>query len=259
MNTKEERIAKLEACIKILEKELHELKNEVAAIKGSEDIVYDAKDSIFGMSIEDMNLSVRTYNCLKRAGFNTLGELVTLSEENFTRVRNLGRKSYEEAAAKVKELISNPAEAVAKIQAEIKKREEALALNLEMSKKLLPAFEVYVKIRAKAKEEGIVFCHMGSGVFAGLHRRTRHYSGYVYRELSNGNGILSTAFCNECVDGKHPEMYKLLTFTEEKLDAQLIKAAILEDFLESNVFYNHGTKTYANSLKFIELIQKFEE
>lgn len=100
---------------------------------------------------------------------------------------------------------------------------------------------------------------MGSGVFSGLLRMTRNYPGYVYRNLSDGKGILSTTFCKECIDGKHPEMYKLLTFTGEELDAQLIKSAILGDFSENNVFYNHETKTYADSLKFVELIQKFEE
>jgi len=56
------------------------------------------------MSIDELELSVRSYNCLKRAGINTVGELVNKSSDDMMKVRNLGRKSLEEVLAKLKEL-----------------------------------------------------------------------------------------------------------------------------------------------------------
>ena len=53
--------------------------------------------------IEDLDLSVRSYNCLKRAGINTVGELTQKSEEEMMRVRNLGRKSLKEVIQKLRE------------------------------------------------------------------------------------------------------------------------------------------------------------
>ncbi len=54
--------------------------------------------------IEDLDLSVRSYNCLKRAGINTLGELIEKSEEDMMRVRNLGKKSLKEVKQKLEEM-----------------------------------------------------------------------------------------------------------------------------------------------------------
>lgn len=54
--------------------------------------------------IEDLDLSVRSYNCLKRAGINTIGELTQKSEEEMMRVRNLGRKSLKEVVQKLREI-----------------------------------------------------------------------------------------------------------------------------------------------------------
>ena len=54
--------------------------------------------------IEDLDLSVRSYNCLKRAGINTVEELTNRTPEDMMKVRNLGRKSLEEVLAKLKEL-----------------------------------------------------------------------------------------------------------------------------------------------------------
>ena len=56
------------------------------------------------MTIDDMDLSVRSFNCLKRAGINTVEDLISKSEEDMMKVRNLGRKSLEEVLAKLKEL-----------------------------------------------------------------------------------------------------------------------------------------------------------
>ena len=54
------------------------------------------KEKILEMSIEEMDLSVRSYNCLKRAGINTVDDLANKTEEDMMKVRNLGRKSLEE-------------------------------------------------------------------------------------------------------------------------------------------------------------------
>jgi DNA-directed RNA polymerase subunit alpha len=56
------------------------------------------------MMIEDLDLSVRSYNCLKRAGINTVEELCSKTSEDMMKVRNLGRKSLEEVLAKLNEL-----------------------------------------------------------------------------------------------------------------------------------------------------------
>ena len=62
------------------------------------------KDKVLVMSIDELELSVRSYNCLKRAGINTVEELTNKSQEDMMKVRNLGRKSLEEVLAKLKEL-----------------------------------------------------------------------------------------------------------------------------------------------------------
>ncbi|ACL18517.1 DNA-directed RNA polymerase subunit alpha [Desulfitobacterium sp. LBE] len=64
----------------------------------------EAKDKILEMTIEDLDLSVRSYNCLKRAGINSVEELTQKTEEDMIKVRNLGRKSLEEVESKLKEL-----------------------------------------------------------------------------------------------------------------------------------------------------------
>ena len=53
------------------------------------------------MTIEDLDLTVRSYNCLKRAGINTVEELIQRTEEDMMKVRNLGRKSLEEVIQKL--------------------------------------------------------------------------------------------------------------------------------------------------------------
>lgn len=55
-------------------------------------------------AIEDMDFSVRTYNCLKRAAINVIGDLVTRSEEDMMKVRNLGKKSLEEVIQKLEDM-----------------------------------------------------------------------------------------------------------------------------------------------------------
>ncbi|GMA50434.1 DNA-directed RNA polymerase subunit alpha [Alicyclobacillus contaminans] len=60
-----------------------------------------AFDKTLDMPIEELDLSVRSYNCLKRAGINTVGELCSKTEEEMMKVRNLGRKSLEEVVEKL--------------------------------------------------------------------------------------------------------------------------------------------------------------
>lgn len=62
------------------------------------------KEKILEMNIEDLDLSVRSYNCLKRAGINTVEELVHRDEDEMMKVRNLGRKSLEEVQQKLSAL-----------------------------------------------------------------------------------------------------------------------------------------------------------
>ena len=66
--------------------------------------IEDEKEKVLEMSIDELELSVRSYNCLKRAGINTVEELTNKTPEDMMKVRNLGRKSLEEVLAKLKEL-----------------------------------------------------------------------------------------------------------------------------------------------------------
>ncbi len=59
------------------------------------------KEKVLEMTIEELDLTVRSYNCLKRAGINTVDELVQRSEDEMMKVRNLGRKSLDEVIAKL--------------------------------------------------------------------------------------------------------------------------------------------------------------
>ena len=74
-------------------------KVEITSDKPEED-----RERILDMTIEELDLSVRSYNCLKRAGINTVGELVRKTEEEMMKVRNLGKKSLEEVEHKLIEL-----------------------------------------------------------------------------------------------------------------------------------------------------------
>ncbi|HHW54456.1 MAG: DNA-directed RNA polymerase subunit alpha [bacterium] len=64
----------------------------------------DEKDKVLEMTIEELDLSVRAYNCLKRAGINNVSELIQKTEEDMLKVRNLGKKSLEEVQTKLASL-----------------------------------------------------------------------------------------------------------------------------------------------------------
>ncbi len=61
----------------------------------------DKRDRLLEMPIEELDLSVRSFNCLKRAGINTVGELTAKTDEDMMKVRNLGKKSLEEVKEKL--------------------------------------------------------------------------------------------------------------------------------------------------------------
>ena len=65
--------------------------------------VEDNQEKVLEMNIDELELSVRSYNCLKRAGINTVGELTNRTAEDMMKVRNLGRKSLDEVLAKLQE------------------------------------------------------------------------------------------------------------------------------------------------------------
>lgn len=62
------------------------------------------KEKVLEMTIEELDLSVRSFNCLKRAGINTVEDLINKSEDDMMKVRNLGRKSLEEVMHKLEAL-----------------------------------------------------------------------------------------------------------------------------------------------------------
>ena len=64
----------------------------------------DEKEKVHEKKINEIELPERSYNCLKRAGINTVEELTNRTPEDMMKVRNLGRKSLEEVLAKLKEL-----------------------------------------------------------------------------------------------------------------------------------------------------------
>ena len=86
-----------EDAVKVSEKE----KSQTEATEEKED---NEKEKVLEMNIDELELSVRSYNCLKRAGINTVEELTNRTPEDMMKVRNLGRKSLEEVLAKLKEL-----------------------------------------------------------------------------------------------------------------------------------------------------------
>ena len=70
----------------------------------SPDVAVDPNVQVDGMSIEDLELSVRSFNCLKRAGINTVAELCEKTIEDMMKVRNLGKKSLDEIQFKLEEI-----------------------------------------------------------------------------------------------------------------------------------------------------------
>ena len=63
------------------------------------------KEKILEMTIEELDLSVRSFNCLKRAGINTVDDLINKSEEEMMKVRNLGKKSFDEVKEMLQSLV----------------------------------------------------------------------------------------------------------------------------------------------------------
>ncbi len=90
---------------KVLMEHLELFLNLSEAAQDSESIMAEkgdsAKEKVLDMTIEELDLSVRSFNCLKRAGINTVQDLIYKTEEDMMKVRNLGRKSLEEVIAKL--------------------------------------------------------------------------------------------------------------------------------------------------------------
>lgn len=81
---------------------------ELSEDPGSSEVLVEkddkGKEKILEMTIEELDLSVRSFNCLKRAGINTVEDLINKSEEEMLTVRNLGKKSFEEVKEKLQSL-----------------------------------------------------------------------------------------------------------------------------------------------------------
>ena len=80
------------------------LSDEAAGAEIMVEKTNDDKEKALEMTIEELDLSVRSFNCLKRAGINTVEDLINKSEDEMMKVRNLGRKSLEEVMAKLDSL-----------------------------------------------------------------------------------------------------------------------------------------------------------
>lgn len=81
-----------------------ELSDEIGSKATVVDHVESTQSKVLDMTIEELDLSVRSFNCLKRAGINTVADLVNTTEEDMMKVRNLGRKSYEEVVNKLSDM-----------------------------------------------------------------------------------------------------------------------------------------------------------
>ena len=101
---------------KILNRQLNhfvELSDEVGSTEIMEKKEDTGRDKVLGMTIEELDLSVRAFNCLKRAGVNSVGDLINKSPDEMMKVRNLGKKSLEEVISKLEALgfnLSTPEE-----------------------------------------------------------------------------------------------------------------------------------------------------
>ena len=92
---------------KILNRQLNhfvELSDEVSTTEIMEKKEDTGKDKFLEMTIEELDLSVRAFNCLKRAGVNSVGDLISKSPDEMMKVRNLGKKSLEEVISKLENL-----------------------------------------------------------------------------------------------------------------------------------------------------------
>ncbi len=92
---------------KILNRQLNhfvELSDEVGSTEIMEKKEDTGKDKVLEMTIEELDLSVRAFNCLKRAGVNSVGDLINKSPDEMMKVRNLGKKSLEEVISKLEAL-----------------------------------------------------------------------------------------------------------------------------------------------------------
>ena len=81
-----------------------QLTDEAMSVETMVDKIETKKEKVLDMTIEELDLSVRSYNCLKRAGINTVEDLTLRREEEMMKVRNLGRKSLDEVCNKLKSL-----------------------------------------------------------------------------------------------------------------------------------------------------------
>lgn len=81
-----------------------QLTDEAMNVETMVDKIETKKEKVLDMTIEELDLSVRSYNCLKRAGINTVEDLTLRREEEMMKVRNLGRKSLDEVCNKLKSL-----------------------------------------------------------------------------------------------------------------------------------------------------------
>ncbi len=92
---------------KILNRQLNhfvDLSDDTSSTEILEKVEDTGKEKALEMTIEELDLSVRAFNCLKRAGVNTVGDLASKSPEEMMKIRNLGKKSLEEVIAKIQSL-----------------------------------------------------------------------------------------------------------------------------------------------------------
>ncbi len=82
----------------------HELTDEAMNMEVMSEVQQDTGNKVLDMTIEELDLSVRSYNCLKRAGIQTVQELASKTEDDMIKVRNLGKKSLKEVKEKLLEL-----------------------------------------------------------------------------------------------------------------------------------------------------------
>lgn len=111
------------------------------------------------LDVEDLGLSIRPYNCLKRAGINYLDDLANMTEEQFRKVRNLGKRSFEEIVAKMQEFgisFKTKEQLEKEIIEKQEKRQQELSEEREKSFKKQPKAEHKTKIENRPKTELVI-------------------------------------------------------------------------------------------------------
>ena len=253
MSLIKEEIKKREKELQEANEEVEKLKAEVVAIYETGSNVIDVTNLLKELSIDYLELSKRTHQCLISANILTIHDILLLSNDDLKEITNFNKNLYEEIQMKVK---SDPSDVLSRISKKISKEINAAKLDRKMTKVFFRAYDVYENIRHNAIETGISFTYLGRyGLFSKYYALSDVSRNYL-RSNPAIIGKLSSTFCEECLDGNHPKMRKLLCSEEITMD--MIKDAIIEDITENITNVSEESKTYLEFKKFVNFVKKYD-